>query len=152
MRQIVRENVLVPFGLLITAIALYASTLQQQFSATEAAQSPMFFPRIILALWAVFSLIVLIQALKSKATDSPIASWARIVTVIVATLIYTNVIGTEGFFIPSVIFALICLPIFGIRHPVLIVLFAVLTPAALVFLFNHTLGMPLPTSRFTHIF
>jgi len=34
----------------------------------------------------------------------------------------------------------------------MIVLFAVLVPGALVFLFNHTLGMPLPTSRFTYLF
>lgn len=152
MHRIARESVIVQCGLLIAGIVLYASTFSQSFSATDLAQSPMFFPRIILVLWIGLSLIALVQTRGMEKTTTPIANRARIGIVLAATLIYTNVIGAEGFFIPSVIFALICLPAFGIRNPVVVVLFAVAVPGGLVLLFNHMLGMPLPTSRFTHLF
>lgn len=151
--KLARESVIVQLLLLIAAIALYVSTFKQGFTTTAvAAQSPMFFPRIILMLWIGLNIIGLVQTLRQSTTTKPIASWWRIVLVIAATCVYVNLIGTEGFFLPSVVFALICLPLFGIRNGVLIVLFAVAVPGVLVFLFNHVLGMPLPTSRFTHYF
>lgn len=152
MQRFANERVIVQLSLLLVAVALYASTFQQSFSASDLAQSPMFFPRIILVLWIGLAVIALIQTLRAQQKNTPIASLARAGIVIVAALIYTNVIGSEGFFLPSVLFALICLPAFGIRNPLLVGLFAVLVPGALVLLFNHTLGMPLPTSRFTYMF
>lgn len=152
MHRIANERVIVQLALLMTAVALYASTFAQSFSASDLAQSPMFFPRIILVLWMGLNVIALTQTILSPEDSTPIASWLRIAVVVIAALIYTNVIGSEGFFLPSVVFALICLPAFGIRNPLLVVLFAVAVPGALVFLFNHTLGMPLPTSRFTYHF
>ncbi|WP_299138622.1 tripartite tricarboxylate transporter TctB family protein [uncultured Tateyamaria sp.] len=152
MQRFANERVIVQLGLLFLAVALYASTFQQSFSASDLAQSPMFFPRIILTLWIGLAVVALIQTVRTQETQSPIASWPRIGIVIVAALIYTNVIGSEGFFLPSVVFALICLPAFGVRNPLLVAVFAILVPGALVFLFNHTLGMPLPTSRFTYFF
>lgn len=147
-----QESVIVQLLLLITAIALYLSTFKQGFTDAEAAQSPMFFPRIILMLWIVLNIIGLIQSVRHSNVTNPIASWWRILLVIAVTCIYVNLIGSEGFFLPSMVFALICLPLFGIRNGVLIVLFAVAVPGVLVLLFNHMLGMPLPTSRFTHYF
>lgn len=152
MQRFASETVLVQVGLLIIAVALYASTFGQTFSSADLAQSPMFFPRLILALWIGLGVIALIQSIRADARTTPIDSWSRISVVVVATLIYTNIIGSEGFFLPSVGFALICLLAFGIRNPVLLALFALLVPGALVLLFNHTLGMPLPTSRFTYFF
>lgn len=146
------ERFLVQVGLLIVAVALFASTFGQHFSSSDLAQSPMFFPRIILVLWIGLSVIALVQSFRSNERTKQIASWPRIVAVVIASLIYTNIIGSEGFFLPSVCFALICLLAFGIRNPILLLLFAVLVPGALVLLFNHTLGMPLPTSRFTYLF
>lgn len=152
MQRFANEPVIVQLGLLIVAVALYASTFGQSFSASDLAQSPMFFPRIILTLWIGLSLIVLVQVIRTEERTAPIASWTRIGVILIAALIYTNVIGSEGFFLPSVVFALICLPAFGIRSPLIVMLFAVLVPGALVLLFNHTLGMPLPTSRFSYLF
>lgn len=152
MEKLTKESGLVQMLLLITAIGLYISTFKQGFTDAEAAQSPMFFPRIILLMWIGLNIIGLVQVVRQRSTTTPIASWSRILLIIIATCVYVNLIGTEGFFIPSVIFALVCLPLFGIRNGVLIVLFAVVVPGVLVLLFNHTLGMPLPTSRFTHYF
>lgn len=152
MNRIANEQVIVQLMLLLVGSALYASTFGQDFSSSDLAQSPMFFPRIILILWIGLNIIALIQTMISGEASKAIAHWPRIIFVIVSAVIYTNVIGSEGFFIPSVVFALICLIAFGIRNPVLVVLFAVAVPGALVLLFNHTLGMPLPTSRFTYLF
>ncbi len=152
MQRLANERVIVQLGLLIVAVALYASTFQQSFSASDLAQSPMFFPRIILTLWIGLAVIALVQTIRADETQAVIASWPRITIVIVAALIYCNIIASEGFFLPSVVFALVCLPAFGIRNPLLVVPFAILVPGALVLLFNHTLGMPLPTSRFTYLF
>lgn len=152
MNRIANEKVAVQLGMLLIAAALFASTFGQNFTRTEVSQSPMFFPRIILCLWMVLNVISIAQAIRDQETTSDIASWTRIGIIVVATMIYANVIGAEGFFLPSVVFALIALPAFGIRNPLLVMLFAVAVPGALVLLFNHTLGMPLPTSRFTHLF
>ena len=152
MQRIANERVIVQLALLITAGALYASTFGQSISATDLAQSPMFFPRIILVLWMGLNVIALVQTVLAQEDVGAIASWVRIGVGVVAALVYTNVIASEGFFLPSVVFGLICLPAFGIRNPFLVILFAVAVPGALVLLFNHTLGMPLPVSRFTHLF
>lgn len=152
MHRLINERVIVQFGLFLVAVALFLSTFQQSFTASDMAQSPMFFPRIILVLWMVLSAIALVQTVQEHDVAPPIASWARIVIVIAAAMVYANAIGSEGFFLPSVVFALISLPAFGIRSPLLVLLFAVLVPGSLVLLFNHTLGMPLPTSRFTYFF
>lgn len=112
----------------------------------------MFFPRIILILWIGLNVIALLQTLLKPEDAGGIASWARISIVVLAALAYVNLIGSEGFFIPSVVFALICLPALGIRSPAIVTVFAIAVPGALVLLFNHSLGMPLPTSRFTHLF
>ena len=76
----------------------------------------------------------------------------RVAVLVAASVVYTNVLTTYGFFLSSVGFVVICLPVFGVRHPVAIVAFALAVPAALVALFNHVLAMPLPTSPFTYYF
>jgi hypothetical protein len=152
MTKLANERVVVQFALLIAAAALFATTFTQEFTEIDLGQSPMFFPRIILVLWMFLGLIGLVQAVRTDERTSSISSWLRVAVVLISSLIYTNLIGSEGFFLPSVIFALICLPAFGIRNPLLIALFAIAVPGALVLLFNHTLGMPLPTSRFTYLF
>ncbi|WP_308916630.1 tripartite tricarboxylate transporter TctB family protein [Jannaschia sp. LMIT008] len=153
MRAAASERVLVLLALLIVAVALFASTFGQTFSGGgDVAQQPMFFPRIVLGLWAALALAALVQAVLAGEGVAPIASWTRIGVVLLAIVVYANAIAWEGFFVPSVVFALVCLPAFGIRNPLVVAAFAVAVPGALVALFNHGLGMPLPTSRFTYLF
>lgn len=152
MQRIFNERILVLLGLFLIAAGLYASTFGQNFSNTETAQSPVFFPRIILILWMGLSIIALVQTASQQETSAPVASWGRLCLLLLASVIYTNTIGSEGFFLPSVLFAAISLPIFGIRNPVLVAVYAIAVPGALVLLFNHALGMPLPISRFSHLF
>ncbi|MFK7867736.1 MAG: tripartite tricarboxylate transporter TctB family protein [Roseobacter sp.] len=146
------ERVLVLLGLFLTAVGLYASTVGQSFSSVETAQSPVFFPRIILALWMGLALIAIAQEMRKHEANAPLASWMRVAVLVIASVIYTNIIGREGFFLPSVVFAAISLPLFGVRNPAIVAFYALAVPGALVFFFNHLLSMPLPVSRFTHLF
>lgn len=152
MAKFAKEHVIVQLVLLLLASALYLSTYQQGFEPAAAAQSPMFFPRIILLLWIGLNVVALVQAMSANESATAVASWPRILVIVVSAMVYVNLIGSEGFFLPSVVFAVICLLAFGIRSPALMIVFAIAVPGALVLLFNHTLGMPLPTSRFTHYF
>jgi hypothetical protein len=152
MARIFNERVMVLLGLFLVAAGLYASTFGQDYFGVDTAQSPVFFPRIILMLWMGLSLIALFQTLQVVEGTAPVASWSRLGLLLIAAVIYTNVIGSEGFFLPSVIFAAISLPIFGIRNPLIVAVYAIAVPGALVLFFNHLLSMPLPVSRFSHLF
>ena len=152
MSRVLNEQVFVLLALLLTALALYASSFAQTFSDVGSAHSPVFFPRIILLIWIGLAAIALGQAVMEGTTARPIAGLARLGVLAAACIVYTNILTAYGFFLTSAAFALICLPVFGVRHPVIILLYAVAVPGALVALFNHVLGMPLPTSPFTHIF
>lgn len=152
MTRHLNENVLVLLGLFLAAAGLYASTIGATYFGEGVAQSPMFFPRIILILWMGLAALGLIQALRTTAPGKPVASLWRVGILVIACVAYTNLIGREGFFLPSVVFAAICLPVFGIRSPWRVALYALAVPGALVLFFNHTLKMPLPVSRFSHLF
>lgn len=152
MTGILQERVLVLLGLLLVGAGLYASTFQQSFSSVETAQSPVFFPRIILALWMGLALLALVQTLRAAEVNASVDSWSRLGILLVSALIYTNLIGREGFFLPSVAFAAISLVVFGIRNPLIVAFYAIAVPGTLVLLFNHVLSMPLPVSRVSHLF
>lgn len=152
MSNIVKENVLVQLTLLVLGCALYWTTFTVSFSDVGSAHSPVFFPRIILTLWIGLSLISLCQSLMATQTATPVHSLGRLAVLIVAVILYSNMITIWGFFLCSVVLAVIALPLFGVRHPAIVIAYSLLVPGALVALFNHMLGMPLPTSPFTYLF
>ena len=152
MSRFVNERVFVLLILLLVAAALYASTFTQSFSDVGNAHSPVFFPRIILVLWIGLSLIALIQTLISAPANTPIVGLLRLAILIAAAVAYTMFLNQYGFFLTSAAFAVVCLVVFGVRSPIIIVVYAVVVPGALVALFNHILKMPLPTSPFTFYF
>ncbi|GIT89612.1 hypothetical protein JANAI62_09030 [Jannaschia pagri] len=147
-----REPVLVQLGVLAIGCALYLSTLGQTFSDVGSAHSPMFFPRIVLSLWIGLAGLALVQSLRTTDGQSRPHSLLRLAILVLAVVIYSNLITTYGFFLCSVGLALVVLPIFGIRHPAIVGVYALAVPGSLVALFNHGLGMPLPTSPFTYLF
>jgi hypothetical protein len=57
-----------------------------------------------------------------------------------------------GFLLSGVLFTLGVLLVLGVRAPVLLAGFALLVPAALLVLFHHVLGLPLPTSPLSYRF
>ncbi|MEM6849404.1 MAG: tripartite tricarboxylate transporter TctB family protein [Pseudomonadota bacterium] len=152
MSRFLNERVFVLFVLLLVAAALYASTFTQSFSDVGNAHSPVFFPRIILVLWLGLALIALIQTLIFAPANAPLFGLVRLAILIAAAVAYTMFLNSYGFFLTSAAFAVVCLIVFGVRNPLIIVLYAVAVPGGLVALFNHVLKMPLPTSPFTFYF
>lgn len=152
MSRHLNERVFVLLALLLSAVALYRSSLTLSFSDVGSAHSPVFFPQIILVLWMVLTVIALGQTLMQSVKAQPIDGVFRLIILVAASIAYTNLLTMYGFFLTSAVFTLICLPVFGMRHPAILTGYAIAVPGALVLLFNHVLGMPLPTSPFTHYF
>ena len=151
MTRILNERFLTQLVLLVIGVALFVSTLGSH-QGVPAAQSPVFFPRIILGLWIGLTLIALIQDLIARKEVEGIQRLLAAAVFIVAAIIYVNMVTRLGFAVASVPFAVVGLLLFGVRNPLFIAIYAVAVPGAIVLLFNHTLGMPLPTSPFTHLF
>lgn len=151
MSRFVNERVLTQLLLLAIACGLLISTLGSH-PDVPAAQSPVFFPRIILGLWIGLTLIGLIQDVTSNKEVNGVDRLVATALFIVAALVYVNLVTRLGFALSSAPFAAVGLVLFGIRSPVAIILYAIAVPGAIVLLFNHLLGMPLPTSPFTHLF
>ena len=152
MSRYLNERVLVLLVLFLCAAALYASSFAQTFSDVGNAHSPVFFPRIILLIWMGLTVIALGQTVLEGASPKPIHGVFRLAAIVVAAVVYTNLLTRYGFFLTSAAFVAVSLPVFGIRHPLVVAAYALAVPGALVALFNHVLGMPLPTSPFTHVF
>lgn len=150
--RLLNEGVLSLFALLLIGVALFLTTLDAQYADVGGAGSPIFFPQIILLIWIALAAVAVAQAIIRMPAVSGVSNPARLVIVVVAGTVYANAIITTGFFLASASFALIALPTLGIRGPLNIAAYALLVPGSLVFLFTHALGMPLPTSPFTHWF
>ena len=151
MTRILNERVLTQLVLLAVAVGLFITTLGSH-QGVAAAQSPVFFPRIILGLWIGLTLIGLAQDLLSHNEVGGIERLGAVALFILAALIYVNLVTRWGFAVGSAPFAAIGLLLFGIRNPLIILAYAIAVPGVIVLLFNHILGMPLPTSPFTHLF
>lgn len=151
MSRILNERVLTQIALLAVAIALFSTTLGSH-QGVSAAQSPVFFPRIILGLWIGLTLIGLLQDITAEKEVNGIERLIAALLFIGAALIYLNLVTRLGFALSSAPFTIVALLLFGIRNPVVLTSYAVAVPGAIVLLFNHVLGMPLPTSPFTHLF
>lgn len=152
MQVIFSERVLVLLTVLMAAGGLFASTLGAEYRLLGAVQSPVFFPRIILGLIMGLSLIVMVQDLMAKNTWQAVEQWGALIAFVIASLLFANAITRLGFMVSAVPFSALALWIFGIRNALVIVAYAIAVPGSLVFLFNHVLKLPLPTSPFTYLF
>lgn len=146
------ERVLMLLTLLIAGAALLVSTFGTEFQALGAAQSPVFFPRIILSLWIGLTLIALIQDVVRREGVAAIDKVGLLIVFVLAALVYANLVTRLGFMLSSVPFAVISLWVFGVRSPLAIAAYAVAVPGVIVLLFNHILKQPLPVSPFSHLF
>ena len=85
-------------------------------------------------------------------TDMDRTTALRIVAVVVAMAAYVACVTELGFLLSSVGFSLATLLALGIRSPSLTLGYGIAMPAVVFVLFNHALGLPLPTSPFSHLF
>jgi hypothetical protein len=152
MQSLLTERVLVLFTLLIAAGALFATTFGTEYRLLGAVQSPVYFPRIILGIMMVLTLVAIVQDVMAGKAVEPVEKWGALIVFVVAAVIYANMITRVGFMLSSVPFSVLSLLVFGVRKPMVIIAYAILVPASLVVLFNHILKLPLPTSPFTYLF
>ena len=130
-----------------------------------AAFSPMFFPSGVLWCWLAVAAVCLASdvARARAARTAPDASdppagrmprpaAARIAAVTIAMGAYVLAVTELGFLLTSIGFTVVTLLVLGTRSPAVLLGYGVLMPGVLFTLFNHVLGLPLPTSPFSHLF
>lgn len=150
------EEVALSAVLLAAPLALLVVGRGATFAELGGAFSPMFFPTLVLWFWAGVAGLglasTLLRARPEGRPPIPAARWAQ--AGVVAALMALFVWGfTEiGFLLSGIGFTVGTLLVLGIRAPVLLIAFSVLAPGAILVLFHHVLGLPLPTSPFSYRF
>ncbi|MEM6973433.1 MAG: tripartite tricarboxylate transporter TctB family protein [Pseudomonadota bacterium] len=152
MTALLSERCLTLLAILIAAAALMATTFSAEYQALGAAQSPVFFPRIILGVMMVLCAIATLQDLRAGTRAGSVEHVIALIVFVLAALLFANAITRIGFMLSGAAFSAVSLWIFGIRHPLAILAYALAVPGAIVLLFNHILALPLPTAPFTHLF
>ena len=152
MSNLASQQALSLITLILAAATLLWTASDPSGAEVRIDQSPFYFPRLVLIAGLGLAIFGLGQAVltpnKGKRLEKPL----RLVVIGLGTILYLNVVTAIGYFLASAAFTLVSLPAFGIRDPKFVTAYAVLVPGLLVFLFNHILGMPLPTSPFTYWF
>jgi hypothetical protein len=133
--------------LLLIALALLSNTFGRQYADLGGAFSPMFFPQIVLFLWAGLAALNLgVEAMRRERTALPRV--VRVTVIALGALAFLYAMPRLGFFLSAVAFSLVALAVLGVRRPLPVAAVSLGVPAALVALFNHALTLPLPTSPF----
>lgn len=145
------ERAAVALALFLTAAAMMGSIGWTNGSGMQPAFSPTFFPRIIL--WVLLALTAfgfVAECIKKGGTSAAELLHTAVLTVALVTFAWAMM--RFGFFLTAASFSIIVLWMLGLRNPLVIGLFALAVPGAIVGLFNHVLIMLLPTSPFTYLF
>ena len=147
MKSLLKERSICAVFLLLLTTALMVSTFGLKFADLGGAFSPMFFPRIILAILMGLAAVNAVWDVLNDDAAKPIKLWP---VVIVSCAIFGLVLLLVplGYFISSLVSGIVILFALGLRSPLKLILVPGLSAAALVLLFNHVLKMPLPTSPF----
>jgi hypothetical protein len=147
MTNLISERRVVSLIIVVLTAGLIQSSFGLEFADLGGAFSPMFFPRIILALLLVLAAIDLCIEMTRHAESQNI----RLLPVAILSagfVVYSLLLVPLGFFISSVLVALLILITLGVRKPLVLLLLPTVSAGSLVLLFNHILKMPLPASPF----
>lgn len=147
MSDLFSERRVISLLILILGAGLFISTFGREFADLGGAFSPMFFPRLILAVLLVLATLNVAVDFLASTTRKPIELWP-VVMISVAFMAYVLLLQPLGYFISSVGVGIVILLTLGLRNPLHVILFPVFGAGALVGLFNHVLKMPLPSSPF----
>ena len=152
MQSLLSERVIVLLTVLIAAGALFATTFGAEYRLLGAVQSPVFFPRIVLGVMMILTLIAIVQDVWGQKAVAPVEKWGALIVFVIASVLFANAITRLGYLLSAMPFSMVALWVFGLRNPVVILAYAIVVPGSIVVLFNHILGLPLPTSPFTYLF
>lgn len=147
MQNLISERRIVALLILLFSAGLVLSTFGLQFADLGGAFSPMFFPRIILMILLALAALNLVIDMMTSVDEKEL----RLIPTLVISagfLVYVLLIMPLGYFLSSVLLALLILITLGIRNPLVLLGLPIAAAGSLVVLFNHILKMPLPTSPF----
>ena len=147
MQNLISERRIVALLILLFSAGLVLSTFGLQFADLGGAFSPMFFPRIILFILLALAALNLVIDMMTSVDEKEL----RLIPTLVISagfLVYVLLIMPLGYFLSSVLLALLILITLGIRNPLVLLGLPIAAAGSLVVLFNHILKMPLPTSPF----
>lgn len=147
MQNLFSECRIVALLILTLTAGLVVSTVGLQFADLGGAFSPMFFPRIILTILLGLAALNLVIDIKTDVTGNDLRL-APTLLICAGFMGYVLLIMPLGYFISSVMLALLILITLGIRSPLVLLVLPIALAGSLVVLFNHILKMPLPTSPF----
>lgn len=147
MQNLFSERRIVALLILAMSAGLVLSTFGLQFADLGGAFSPMFFPRIILTVLLCLAALNMVIDMMTNVQSKELRL-APTLLICAGFLGYVLLIMPLGYFISSVLLALLILITLGIRNPLVLVLLPVGAAGSLVVLFNHILKMPLPNSPF----
>lgn len=152
------ERLVVAGLLLLAPLVLLLVGRAGEFSDL-AAFSPMFFPSRVLWCWVLVAalsfageLLRLRAAVPGDSRGVDRAAALRIGLVVVAMAGFVFALTELGFVISGAAFGVFALRVLGIRSVPLLLGYGIGVPVALFALFNHGLGLPLPTSPFSYLF
>lgn len=147
MQNLCSERRIVALLILILSAGLVLSTFGLQFADLGGAFSPMFFPRIILTILVGLATLNLVIEMVTDVKGNDLRL-AQTLLICAGFMGYVVLIMPLGYFISSVLLALLILITLGIRSPLVLLVLPIASAGSLVVLFNHILKMPLPTSPF----
>ena len=147
MQNFFTERRIVALLILALSAGLVVSTFGLQFADLGGAFSPMFFPRIILMILLALAALNMVIDMMTH-VESGKVRLAPTLLICAGFVGYVLLIMPLGYFISSVMLALLILITLGIRRPVVLLVLPIASAGSLVVLFNHILKMPLPNSPF----
>ena len=142
-------------GLILLATAyLFYHTFDAayQTSLLTAGRGPVFYPRIVLAAMALFSVIVMAEGIGETEEYPTRRALLVVFAAIGLTGAYIFSISPFGFVIPTAFFTFLLPLVLGYRNVVVTLLIAVLYTAAVWYIFNEVFLIILPSSPWFEVF
>jgi putative tricarboxylic transport membrane protein len=136
--------------LFVIGAILFASTFDPRYSGMGIGSdfSPMFFPRVLLAVWMGLSVLIAVRFMLANLPEEvlPAQRWSRLTAVCIAVAVFTWLMEAIGFLLAMVPACIVVALLFGYRRPGPLIGFSVVFPVAIWLIFIKAIQVPLPYS------
>lgn len=136
-------------GFILIAFAIFGYITANNFSDPSVSYGSDFFPKLILILLAILSLVLCVKGILNIKNDKSNSSFDkrvffRIALFMTLLIVYINLFLVTGFIVSSIVFLIIAQYLFGLRKWLKLVLVSVIMPLILYYLFTVLFNIPLP--------
>ena len=137
-----------PMLLLACGMALFAHTYSSQYQGMGlgANFSPVFYPRILLAIWIGLTAILVIHAALDQEKGRKINRIGLVIAMAFLITIAAVMMIQAGFLIAMSAFSMVSCRLLGYRRPMGFILGGMIFPVAIWYLFHEVLLLRLPVS------